>query len=224
MTNHPDRSQTTDRASNPRVNGLAVASLVLGILWLMWIGSILALVFGYIARNQIDRTSDAESGRGMAIAGIVLGWVGVGTLVLMVALLTSGVFTMPDMPMMSRSDIGREFSSNGERIFRTARNNSGEVIGYQEGPGDGMMSGILACADCHGTDGQGGERQMMMETFHAPDIRWSTLEGRYTTETVRSAITQGVASGGRPLNPIMPRWQLSETDLADLIDYLQTFD
>jgi Domain of unknown function (DUF4190) len=61
-----------------RTNGLAVASLVLGILWIYWIGSILALVFGYIARNQIRERGD--SGDGMAIAGIVLGWVGVGVL------------------------------------------------------------------------------------------------------------------------------------------------
>jgi hypothetical protein len=59
-----------------RTNGLAIASMVLGILWLYWIGSILALVFGYIARNQIRERG--ESGGGMATAGIVLGWIGVG--------------------------------------------------------------------------------------------------------------------------------------------------
>jgi hypothetical protein len=59
-----------------RTNGLAIASMVLGILWIYWIGSILALVFGYIARGQIRERG--EAGDGMAIAGIVLGWVGVG--------------------------------------------------------------------------------------------------------------------------------------------------
>jgi len=59
-----------------RTNGLAIASMVLGILWLYWIGSILALVFGYIAKNQIRERG--ESGGGMATAGIVLGWIGVG--------------------------------------------------------------------------------------------------------------------------------------------------
>jgi hypothetical protein len=57
-------------------NGLAIASLVLGILWIYCIGSILALIFGYIARRQIRERG--ESGHGLAIAGIVLGWVGVG--------------------------------------------------------------------------------------------------------------------------------------------------
>jgi hypothetical protein len=65
-----------------RTNGMAVASMVLGILWIYWIGSILALVFGYIARSQIKQRG--ESGSGMAVAGIALGWVGVGILLLIV--------------------------------------------------------------------------------------------------------------------------------------------
>jgi hypothetical protein len=60
-----------------KTNGLAIAGLVLGILWLYWIGSVLALVFGYVAKNQIDGSNGTQGGRGMAIAAIVLGWVGV---------------------------------------------------------------------------------------------------------------------------------------------------
>ncbi|TYP81338.1 DUF4190 domain-containing protein [Blastococcus xanthinilyticus] len=59
-----------------RTNGMAVASMVLGIVWIYWIGSILALVFGYVAKQQIRERG--EAGDGMATAGIVLGWVGVG--------------------------------------------------------------------------------------------------------------------------------------------------
>jgi hypothetical protein len=61
-------------------NGLAIVSLVLGILWLYWIGSVLALVFGYMARKQIRERGD--DGAGLATAGIVLGWIGVGAFVL----------------------------------------------------------------------------------------------------------------------------------------------
>jgi hypothetical protein len=67
-------------AVQQRTNGMAVASLVLGILWIYWIGSILALVFGYIAKNQIRERG--ENGSGLATAGIVLGWVGLGILVI----------------------------------------------------------------------------------------------------------------------------------------------
>ena len=78
-------------APGPRTNGFAIASLVLGIVWIYWIGSILALVFGYVAKRQIDRSNGAESGRGLAIAGIVLGWIGIAVLAL-ILLLVLGAF------------------------------------------------------------------------------------------------------------------------------------
>jgi hypothetical protein len=67
-------------------NGMAVASLVLGILWLYWVGSLMALIFGYVARQQIAERG--ESGGGLALAGIVLGWIGVGTLALLLLFLS----------------------------------------------------------------------------------------------------------------------------------------
>jgi len=78
-----------------KTNGFAIASLVLGILWIWWIGSILALVFGYIAKGRIDRSNGYETGRGMAIAGIVLGWIGVATLTLLIILGAIGAFNDP---------------------------------------------------------------------------------------------------------------------------------
>lgn len=60
-------------------NGKATASLVLGICGLVvcpLICSILALVFGYQARREIDRTGVGSGSRGSATAGIVLGWIG----------------------------------------------------------------------------------------------------------------------------------------------------
>ena len=61
-------------------NGMAIASMVLGILWLYWIGSILALVFGYMAKRQIRDSGGTQAGSGMATAGIVLGWIGMAAL------------------------------------------------------------------------------------------------------------------------------------------------
>lgn len=70
----------------PRTNGLAIASMVLGIVWLYGIGAVLALIFGYQAKKQIDGSGGRETGRGMAVAGIVLGWVGVAGIVLLIVL------------------------------------------------------------------------------------------------------------------------------------------
>lgn len=64
-------------------NGFAIASLVLGILWLGWIGSILAVVFAHVAFRQIDN-DPTQSGSGLATAGMILGWIGVATLLLTV--------------------------------------------------------------------------------------------------------------------------------------------
>jgi hypothetical protein len=61
-------------------NGFAVAALVLGIAVLCTgiIGGILAVVFGNLALARIDESQGAQKGRGMAIAGIVLGWIAIG--------------------------------------------------------------------------------------------------------------------------------------------------
>lgn len=83
-------SQWGQPPARTTTNGLAVASMVLGIVWVWWIGSILALVFGYIAKGQIARSGGAQAGRGMAIAGIVLGWVGVAILLLIIPLAIFG--------------------------------------------------------------------------------------------------------------------------------------
>jgi hypothetical protein len=63
-------------------NGLAIAALVLGILWVYWVGSILAVIFGHVALSQIHRSR--QGGRGLAIAGLVLGYVGLALLLLLI--------------------------------------------------------------------------------------------------------------------------------------------
>lgn len=63
-------------------NGLSVASLVLGIVWVFGLGSILAVIFGFIGRKQIRQSGGTQSGGGMATAGIVLGCIGVVGLIL----------------------------------------------------------------------------------------------------------------------------------------------
>ena len=83
--------------ANPPVrstNGFAVASLVLGILWIYGITSILALIFGLVARGQIARSRGWQTGDGLAIAGIVLGLVGIaGIVVLIIVAVSTAHFT-----------------------------------------------------------------------------------------------------------------------------------
>ena len=71
-----------------RTSGLAIASMVLGILWLYWIGSILAVIFGHVAINQAKKDPSLR-GRGMAIAGLVLGYIGIAFLVFTIAVVSA---------------------------------------------------------------------------------------------------------------------------------------
>ena len=64
--------------------GFAVAAMVLGIVWLFWVGSALAIIFGHIALKKIAR--EGTGGKGMAVAGLVLGYIGAGTFTLLVVL------------------------------------------------------------------------------------------------------------------------------------------
>ncbi len=60
-----------------RTSGLAVVSLLLGVLWLAGIGSVLALIFGYRARREIKNSGGSLTGSALAMAGIILGWIGI---------------------------------------------------------------------------------------------------------------------------------------------------
>jgi hypothetical protein len=59
-------------------NGMAVASLALGIVWIFGLGSILALVLGYLARIQSGEAGGW--GDGLAAEGFMLGWIGLALL------------------------------------------------------------------------------------------------------------------------------------------------
>jgi hypothetical protein len=75
-------------------SGKATGALILGIAGIFFcplVCAILALVLGYQARSEIDRSGGRIGGRGQATAGIVLGWVGVGLVLLFVALVIIGL-------------------------------------------------------------------------------------------------------------------------------------
>jgi len=58
-------------------SGKALFSLVCGILFIILPFSIIAVIFGYIALSDIRKSPGRLKGRGLAITGIVLGYVGV---------------------------------------------------------------------------------------------------------------------------------------------------
>lgn len=64
---------------------LAIVSLVssiLGFTFFPVVGGIIGLITGYMARNETRSVPPKASGDGMATAGIIMGWVQVGLLVI----------------------------------------------------------------------------------------------------------------------------------------------
>jgi Domain of unknown function (DUF4190) len=70
-------------------NGLAIGSLVCGILEFFTLGlaAVPAVILGHLARGQIRRTG--ERGDGMAVAGLILGWMAIGGWALFVLVLAA---------------------------------------------------------------------------------------------------------------------------------------
>jgi hypothetical protein len=64
-----------------RTNGLAIASMVLGVVGI----SIVAVILGHVALSQIKKSEGTQEGRGFAIAGVVLGYIGIALFLIFIA-------------------------------------------------------------------------------------------------------------------------------------------
>lgn len=130
---------------------------------------------------------------------------------------------------------GGEPNALGERLYRQGILASGEPVRARligDVPAQGAQ---LVCAGCHGRSGLGsGEGRIFMPPvtgtilYRPREIRRKqlydarTLRPAYTDATLARAIRDGVDPAGRPLDPMMPRYALSDADLASLIAYLKT--
>ena len=111
------------------------------------------------------------------------------------------------------------FESNGERIYYTGINDKGERIPFTGGPNWLRVHGG-SCVNCHGRDGKGSFTPMMCDE-KAPDIRYSELKKEeMSDEEIITAITKGTHEN-EILDYCMPRWQMSDEDLNDVIEYLK---
>ena len=71
--------ETSSKPSNTnnvisKTSGKAIASLVLSILWMYGLGSLLAIILGHMARTEIRNSNGKLTGDGMAVAGLVIGY------------------------------------------------------------------------------------------------------------------------------------------------------
>lgn len=149
-------------------------------------------------------------------------------LILSLALIATGLIGLLVVGAIMPAVRSREGNpeARGQWIFRTGTDpETGLPI-----PASGGMMMHMSCADCHGLNGRGLRPPM----FVSPDIRYRNLTDpagmvepdgsrghTYTDELIKRAITQGIDPEGQPLAWPMPRWQMTEQQLNDLLSYLK---
>ncbi len=112
---------------------------------------------------------------------------------------------------------------NGKAVYTTGENLKGVPVKYRIGRGPFLEASGVTCLNCHRVDGAGGELSGAKIPAITPDRLFNALGKRppYTEELLKRTITEGIDPAGSPLKPIMPRWQISQRDLDDLVAYLK---
>lgn len=76
---------------SPETSGKALFSLICGVFFLLFPFAFVAVIYGYVARSEIRRSGGRLTGDGLAITGIVFGYLGVGFLVFLIGM---GVYSV----------------------------------------------------------------------------------------------------------------------------------
>ena len=119
----------------------------------------------------------------------------------------------------------------GKQIYLQGTSSSGkDILAYLGDSSLEVPGSAMACANCHGFDGTGKPEGGVTPS----NLTWEVLSkpyglthanGRkhppYTDRGLELAITRGLDPGGNKLQNVMPRYQMSAQDLADLVVYLK---
>jgi ABC-type branched-subunit amino acid transport system substrate-binding protein len=119
----------------------------------------------------------------------------------------------------------------GKQIYMQGTSASGkEILAYLGDASIEVPASAMACANCHSIDGRGKPEGGVVPS----NITWDALtkpygithpSGRkhppYTERALELAITRGLDPAGNKLFNVMPRYQMSVEDLADLVAYLK---
>ena len=85
---YPPQAQPYPGQFQPQTDGKATASLILGILSILCFGlftGLPAIILGHISRGNIEQSRGRLTGSGMALAGLILGYVSIASTILLIA-------------------------------------------------------------------------------------------------------------------------------------------
>jgi ABC-type branched-subunit amino acid transport system substrate-binding protein len=121
--------------------------------------------------------------------------------------------------------------TRGKQIYIQGTSASGkEILAYLGESSLEVSGSAMPCANCHGFNGEGKPEG----GIDPSNITWESLtkpyglthaNGRrhpaYTERGLELAITRGTDPAGNKLQNVMPRYQMTSGDIADLIAYLK---
>jgi hypothetical protein len=149
--------------------------------------------------------------RGALLAGVVL-------------LVGAVVAAAADRP----ADVGEnDLIDVGRAIYHEGRPSAGPLRAVLVGD-TGVTGSQFACVHCHRRSGLGasegntGTLPVAGSVLYEPRHFGYRPRPAYTDATLARALRTGVDSGGQPLGPPMPRYELADRDMAGLIAYLKT--
>jgi len=79
----------TASATPPETSGMAIGSVVSGIFSFFFPAAIAAIVLGHIARSNIRKSAGRLTGNGMALAGLILGYLGLAFIPVIVMIIAA---------------------------------------------------------------------------------------------------------------------------------------
>ena len=132
---------------------------------------------------------------------------------------------------VSAPDEGKLSQRRGKQIYVQGTSQSGkEILAYLGESSLEVPGSAMPCANCHGLNGQGKPEG----GIDPSKLTWESLtkpyglihaDGRkhpaYTERGLELAITRGTDPAGNKLLNVMPRYQMTRGDMADLIAYLK---
>lgn len=121
----------------------------------------------------------------------------------------------------------------GKRIFFEGRGAGDEIFAYFGRDNVRMPAVLLPCANCHGHDGTGRPEGGVVP----PNITWQNLtksyghrhpngreHGPFDEDAISGAVSGGTDPAGNKLDPLMPRYEMSQDDMAALVAFLKQLE
>lgn len=121
--------------------------------------------------------------------------------------------------------------ARGKLIYQQGETESGRPVTVLLGRGAGELpASIVPCGGCHGADGLGRPEGGVVP----PDVTWSALTSVYGHDheygrshpafddaSFARSLIEGIDPGGNELDRTMPRYRMSDEDMADLTAYIK---